>query len=78
MVWISVKKYLPPLSSGWLIVRAINKDSAEFYFMALYRHRNNEWEFFRQEEPTMQVTHWCYPDAVREENAAANDWEIVG
>lgn len=68
MEWISVDKYLPGKKVNWVIVRCINSDLYDFYFMANYYE---EWSFFDDDENrhlSMKITHWAIPDNVNEKD----------
>lgn len=61
--WYDVNDVMPPRDGEYYIVRAINKDSQSFYFMAYFEYDANKWIYFDEnldhEEKNLNVTHWC-------------------
>lgn len=66
--WIDVNIFLPG-NSDWVIVRCVNNDYVNFFFMACFDL--GCWEYFDDKdnnyENSMKVTHWMYPPDINDQ-----------
>lgn len=61
--WYNANEVLPA-HIDWVIVRCINKDEEDFYFMAIFGSKG--WSFFdeysdEKYKDKMNITHWMLP-----------------